>query len=326
MDARDTFPDVGNERLLVCVAFATYRRPANLMTLVPAVLDQFEHLKRAAGDRFDTRLLIVDNDPEGTGRDAALQTRDERIRYVIEAAPGVTNARNRALAESTESDLLVFLDDDELPQSAWLVNLLRTKFQYHADVVSGPVHSVFDAPLDPWVKASDTYLRTHRAGLVTGSPITRAATNNLLLDLRRVRELGITFDSRFGLTGGEDSFFTGQLHQAGARMVWCAEAVVDDLVPASRANRRYNLQRRYSLSNASGRVDILLASDGLPRLRRRLVCMARGVGQVALGVGLTLSGHVGRSLKRRAYGERLVMGGAGVLAASVSLAAEPYRR
>ncbi|WP_342372827.1 glycosyltransferase [Propioniciclava soli] len=310
----------------IAVALATYHRPANLVRLVPSILEQFDDVARTFEERAEFRVIIVDNDPQGSGRETALATGDSRVTYVIESSPGVTSARNRALREAGDCDFLVFIDDDEIPQDGWLVNLLTAQKRYRADVVSGPVHSVFEGPLDPWVEASDAYLRAHRADTKTGEPIKRAATNNLLLDMRRLREFGVTFDERFGLTGGEDSFFTGQLHQAGAKMVWCAEAVVDDLVPLSRANRDYNLRRRYSLSNASGRVDILLASRGLPRVRRRVVCAARGVGQILYGAALTASGVVGRSLKRRAYGERFVVGGAGALAASLAVAAEPYRR
>lgn len=305
---------------------ATYRRPTNLVGLVPAVLEQFRQVAEELGESVKPHLLIVDNDPDGSAREMALRTGDPRVRYVVEPRPGVTNARNRALTESGDCDILIFIDDDEVPQDGWIFHLLRAKKEYGADVVGGPVHSVFDAPLDAWVEASDTYLRTHRADLRTGDPIRRAATNNLLLDMHKVRELGITFDPRFGLTGGEDSFFTGQLNAAGARMVWCAEAVVDDLVPASRANRDYNLKRRYSLSNASARVDILLAPAGMSRIRRRVACLARGMGQVGLGAAMAATGLVTKSLRKRAHGERFVVGGTGVIAASLSLAVQPYRR
>ena len=66
-----------------------------------------------------------------------------------------------------------------------------------------------------------------------------AHSNNLLLDLRWSRRLGLRFDPRFGLTGGEDTMFTHDLVGRGGTIVWCDEAVVRESVPADRATRSW---------------------------------------------------------------------------------------
>lgn len=309
----------------VALALVTYRRPDNLPPLLPRLIEQGEKAQQAWGSEFEFVVVVIDNDPLGSASRVVAALNDPRIRYVIEASPGVASARNRALTEAADCDLLAFIDDDELPHDGWLAALIKAGMEFGADVVSGPVESVFEGSLDPWVEASGTYLRSHRSQLSTGDTITRAATNNLLLDLNRLRQFGVTFDNRFGLTGGEDSFFSAQLNQRGARMVWCAEAVVDDLVPLSRANREYNLQRRFSLSNAGGRVDVLSA-EGLARLKTRGVCVARGVAQMGLGAGMVARGRIEDSLEMLSQGERYIVGGLGVLAAGLGIAAVPYRR
>ncbi len=310
----------------VAVGLITYRRPENLPPLLPRLVEQADQAMAALGFEFQFEIIVVDNDPLGTALEAVVQNSDPRIRYVVEPAPGVSNARNRVLTEAADCDLLAFIDDDEIPHQRWLAALISAGLEHQADVVSGPVESVFEGPLDPWVEASETYLRTHRSHLSTGDPITRAATNNLLLDMRRIRAFGVTFDQRFGLTGGEDSFFSGQLLQRGARMVWAAEAVVDDLVPMGRANRTYNLRRRFSLSNAGGRVDILLRASGPARARARLYCGVKGLAQLAKGSTMAVRGRLGDQLRLQSQGERYVVGGLGVLAASLGIAASPYRR
>lgn len=305
---------------------ATYKRQDNLRILVPAILEQVDAAVPELQLDCEWTVIVVDNDPAASGREAANPFGDPRVRYSVEPRPGVASARNAVLRAADDCDVLIFIDDDELPQPGWLTNLVRTHLVHDADVVSGPVTLVFEGPVDPWLEAIDSHLRLHRSHLRTGDTITRAATNNLLLDLAKVRELGLRFDERFGLTGGEDSFFTGQLHQGGARMVWCAEAVVDDLVPAERANREYNLRRRYSLSNAGARVDIMLTEPGLQRLGVRLVCFARGTAQIVKGSAMTLAGRIGGSLRQQAHGERYVMGGLGAIAAGAGVAAAPYLR
>ena len=310
----------------VAVAMATYQRQDNLRVLVPTILEQVNAAAAELGLDCNWTVIVVDNDPTGSARDAANPLQDPRVRYRVEPRPGVASARNAALRAAEDCDVLIFIDDDELPQPGWLTNLVRTHLVHDADVVSGPVALVFEGPVDPWLEAIDSHLRLHRSHLRTGDQITRAATNNLLLDMAKVRELGLSFDDRFGLTGGEDSFFTGQLHKGGARMVWCAEAVVDDLVPAERANRAYNLRRRYSLSNAGARVEIMLAEPGLERLGIRLACFVRGAAQIGKGSAMAAVGRVARSLRGQAHGERSVMGGLGAIAASAGIAAAPYLR
>lgn len=311
------------ENCKVALAVATFKRPGNMRGLLPRLIEQGSEVSDEL--KCDFVVVVVDNDPLASAYEEVQAVGDDRIRYVVEHEPGITSARNRALKESGDCDFLVFIDDDEIPHQRWLVTLMTTMNDLAADVVAGPVRTVSAAPLDPWIEASGAHLRLHRAQLSTGDAISRAATNNLLLNLATVRRLGVTFDQRFGLTGGEDSFFTGQLHQRGARMVWCAEAVVDDILAPSRNTREYNLGRRFSLSNAGGRVEILLVG-GTRRIAARLKCLARGTGQVGLGSSMVLRGRFGRSLRLRAQGERYVLGGLGVLAAGLGISASPYRR
>lgn len=309
----------------VGVAVITYRRPENLGTLLPHLLEQSDRAASDLGLAAPPVVIVVDNDPEGSAAPVVEAADDARIRYVREPEPGLAAARNRAMDAADDCDALAFIDDDEIPLGRWLSTLVETAVAHAADVVAGPVVSVFDRPLDPWMEASGTYLRAHRAHLRTGDPITRAATNNLLLDLRTVRALGVRFDERFGQTGGEDSFFTGQLHRGGATMVWCAEAPVEDHVLVARLNREFSLRRRYGMSNADARVAMLL-ERGPRRLRARVACATRGVAQILLGVGEAVRGRATRTLRATAQGERHIASGLGFLGAAVGVVATPYRR
>ena len=57
-------------------------------------------------------------------------------------------------------------------------------------------------------EASGAFERRRRP---SGTVVAGAPTNNLLLDLGRIRALGLEFDERFGLTGGEDTMFSHDL-------------------------------------------------------------------------------------------------------------------
>lgn len=290
----------------------TYRRPERIAALVPLLVEQAATLTQRVGG-VEASVLVVDNDPAGAGAAAVAGL---GVTSVVEPEPGISAARNRALRAAEGQDLLVFVDDDELPHADWLYALHATYRATGAAAVAGPVVSRYAADPEPWVVAGGFYDRAHRDGLRTGTPVRSAATNNLLLDLRVVRRAGLTFDPALGLSGGEDTLFTSALTAAGGRIVWCAEAVVSDVVPVDRLTRPYLLARTAGLANASARVALLLAPDRARRaaLRARTLCAglvrgALGALQVATALGDVGRDARGRRALARSRGELLAVSG-----------------
>ena len=202
------------DSLSLTVVVLTYRRPDMLARGLPLMVDQVRELN-AAG-RFRADVLVIDNDPAASAEPVASSIPSGDVRYVVEVEPGISAGRNRALDESCERDLLVFLDDDEQPRPGWLTALLDTYCESRAAAVMGRVVSKFSGELDPWIAAGRFFQRRR---MPTGTQITVAAAGNLLLDLRQVRALGIRFDPNLGLSGGEDTLFSRLLVRHGAR--WC---------------------------------------------------------------------------------------------------------
>jgi glycosyltransferase involved in cell wall biosynthesis len=95
----------------ISVVVCTYRRQALLPDLFAALRAQ---------TRPADEIVIVDN--EVSDATAAL-VRDAAsglpIHYVSESTLGLSHARNRGAAES-QGDLIVFLDDDALPEPGFL--------------------------------------------------------------------------------------------------------------------------------------------------------------------------------------------------------------
>lgn len=307
------------------VGLATFRRPALLTELLPRLIEQIDQVMALPEGPSEAWIVVVDNDPEGSAQEAAAGVGDPRIQYAIEPTPGISSARNRVLDEAGSADVLILLDDDETPREGWLATLLQARRTHRADAVSGPVRAVFEGEEDPWVAASGAYRVPLRTGAPTGTALPRAATNNLLLDLRTVRRLGLRFDSRFGLSGGEDSLFTGQLTAAGGRLIWCAEALVDDIVPAARNTRGFQLERRFAQSATTVKVDRELAR-GASSLRRGARWALVGAAQLAKGVVLALSGRLRGDIAHTAQGEGRIAGGLGVLAGVLGISSSPYAK
>jgi hypothetical protein len=177
-----TDPGAGHGPVRVVVAVLTYRRPDDLAELLDTLRQQWHEYRRSARGRdHEVDVLVVDNDPDEAGRAVCLDLAADGVRYVPEPRPGIAAARNRALDEARDHDVLIFIDDDERPTSGWLT-LLADTFRSTGRVgVVGPVVSRFAVPLEPWVGAGGFF---DRRRLPTGTDVTVAATNNLLLDHR----------------------------------------------------------------------------------------------------------------------------------------------
>lgn len=310
--------------LSLTVAALTFRRPADLRELIPLLVEQTRRLEAALPGRFSADVLIVDNDSAGTGR-AVVEAADSgrRLRYVLEPRPGISAARNRALRETQDRDVLVFIDDDERPSADWLVLMVQTWLSSGSAAVGGAVRSTFDPPLDPWIEAGGFFTRRRAP---TGTAVQFTATNNLLLDLHRVRELGLSFDEDFGLSGGEDTLFTQALTDSGSTITWCNEAMVTDVVPTDRATRRWVLLRAVSMGNSLGRVRLRLAASASDRVRARLITAGGGAARIAAGLGKAAAGVPTRSMAWRAQGLRTAARGLGMSSAAVGYVYHEYRR
>ncbi|HEX8627203.1 MAG TPA: glycosyltransferase, partial [Catenuloplanes sp.] len=87
------------------------------------------------------RVLVVDNAPTSSATaqvvDAAADEMD--IRYLVEPRPGLSHARNRAVAEAP-GQILAWLDDDEIADPYWLSEVARALADHpEADVISGVI-------------------------------------------------------------------------------------------------------------------------------------------------------------------------------------------
>lgn len=300
----------------VTVAILTYKRPDDLHEALPQLVAAIEEHPGA-------EILVVDNDVVPSAETAVTSLQEPRIRYVHEPSPGIASARNRAIDETHDRDVLIFIDDDERPASGWLQNLLGVQQKSGAEAVAGPVLSEYGGELDPWIVAGG-YFRHPRWS--TGTEIGVAATNNLLLLRDFVVEHGLRFDEEFGLSGGSDSVFTRQLVRAGGRIVWCDEAVVIDVIPDSRATRNWVRRRAFRLGNTEARARIHVARPGGERLKERIVCLGKGLARVAGGAAKVGLGGLTRSVQTEARGTRTALRGAGMLLAGFGYRYFEYRR
>lgn len=304
-------------KLVITLAVLTYQRPVDLAAILPTLLDQ------ARRSDHSVSILVVDNDPEASARLLLTPISEPNLRYVHEPVPGIAAARNRAFDEAATSDVLVFIDDDERPVVDWLDRLVALyELETPAGVV-GPVISRYPKTPEPWISAGRFF---ERRRLPTGTAVTVAATNNLLLDLEVVRTLGLRFDETFGLSGGSDTLFTRELSRRGHVLLWCDEAIVFDEVPESRMSRSWVLQRAYRSGNGWSRTSLVLATSRRTRALCRVHLTARSAPRIVGGAVMSATGWALRSAGLNARGQRTLSRGLGMFSGSWGHVYSEYRR
>jgi cellulose synthase/poly-beta-1,6-N-acetylglucosamine synthase-like glycosyltransferase len=275
------------------VLIPTYRRPFGLARLLGA-LDDLE----LPDDIADLRVFVVDNDAAASAREVC-GTLAGRVSYAldysVEKRRGIPQARNALLAAAFEAaDFVCFLDDDEVPETAWLVELLRTQRAHAADAVTGPCLSAFDTPPPRWVSDAGLF---ERPRFISGTLLDTGYTGNALFRVAALLRMPALFDEQLALSGGEDSEFFRRFARAGHRIVWCDDAVVHDSVPETCLNLRWILAR----SLRAGGTESYLERKFEPGLYTSSKIAVHGVYCLVKGLGmLVVSALRGRAAAVRA--------------------------
>ena len=178
----------------IAICIATCDRPKLLRKLLAGI----------AGLTFtkcaipEITVIVVDNDVSGTAREVCRSVvLPWQLEYVLEPKRGIAAARNRSLREIGDADFVAFIDDDEVPRSTWLDELLWTQASFRADAVAGPVHPCFTEDVPGWIKNADFFDKPVHSN---GESLAWCASGNVLL-ARNVLEHVTAFDDRFDFAG-----------------------------------------------------------------------------------------------------------------------------
>jgi len=280
----------------IVLAVCTYRRPDGIVRLLRAVAE----LKPMPEDHA-LDVLVIDNDTAAEGRDA-VNAIAASLPFPVQAVhaaeqAGLSAARNRAAEHALSSNphLIAFLDDDEWPQPGWLNALLRVQRENDSDAVGGPTRPVFPAHADDEQRANPYYGAD--MALPDGAACQLQAGGNVLVRAASLAALGATpFDPAFAESGSEDLAFFTALADAGARMHWAVDAIVNESVPDERLAPGWMRQRVINIANS--RVRVMQRFQTSPGARLLRVSKTGALGTVA-GL-LSVAGLFNRPLARRA--------------------------
>ena len=213
----------------VSIIFATYNRNDLLVQTLQGLVNM-----DTAG--LDWEVILADNaGNEETASISKSFSSSLPLKYIIEKAPGKNNALNTAL-EHASGDLLIFTDDDVIPDSKWIKALVDATGRWKtADLFGGRILPKFPdgmaaPPIDDAVFLRLAYVIAdwdlpegeHPAGKIWGP--------NMMVR-RRVFDRGLRFNPNIGPTGtsyvmGSETEFLLRASGAGHTAVYVPSAMV----------------------------------------------------------------------------------------------------
>jgi glycosyltransferase involved in cell wall biosynthesis len=223
------------EHISVCVC--TFKRHQLLERLLRKLEDQVTE------GLFSFSVVVVDNDASCSAKSIVERAQASSklcISYYNEPRQNIALARNKAV-EVSDGDFIAFIDDDEIPESNWLLSLHIAINKFAADGVLGPVLPQYGSRPPKWVIRGRFFERPrHRTG--QAMKWENARTGNALIKKRVFESNPPWFRPEFG-SGGEDRDFFQRKIEQGFTFVWCNEAVVFEYIPPARWKMGVQIKR-----------------------------------------------------------------------------------
>ncbi len=233
----------------VLIAIPTFRRPDLLTQLLQKIAEI------STPRDCVVEVLVMDNDSTPSARDLVVRTAERfpfPLAYAHVCEPGLSLVRNFALERARAFDFLAMIDDDEVPQRQWLVELFNVQIATGADAVIGPVPRVLPNSVPRWLHRARFYdLPTYpdRALVRDGY------SGNCLLHMKSIERFGLTFDRKLNFAGGEDLLFFRELAHRGGTLAYAARAVAEESIGAERATAAYILKLNFRRGNTLSLCD-----------------------------------------------------------------------
>jgi succinoglycan biosynthesis protein ExoM len=301
----------------LCVAVPTFRR----LDYLPELLIALAHL--TPPDNCTVTIVIADNEPTASARSIVLAAQPAfpfALHYQHIAEAGLSSVRNAVLAFAQQhADVLAMLDDDELPEAQWLVELLRVAQVTMAAAVVGPVAAILPEHAPRWVR---DFREREYPRFRDGEQLTDGWSSNCLLRVQCIAATGLTFDTTLNFIGGEDQLFFRQLLSHGRTIAYAAQAIVWEHLPEERLSLGFILKRSFRRGNSLALCDRRLRHTP----RGLAIRAAKGLVLIALGIVQIVAFAVLRRGTAAIAQSSEIARGAGMLAGLFGLSYHAYRR
>ena len=233
--------------IIVC----TYNRADSLSETLDAIKAQL------IPPNVNWELIVVDNNSKDHTKQVVekAQSNFKTIRYIFENKQGLSNARNRGISVA-EGDVILFTDDDVLPEADWLEQTLLGLNKYQAKACGGYISPIWETSPPNWLSEhfygflalrtnrNDDYIITQASDAPFGA--------NMAFRREVFEELGF-FDTSRGrkgnsLASGEDGEFFQRILSAGLTTVFIGKSRVHHKIEKFRLTKKYFRRWRFETS------------------------------------------------------------------------------
>ena len=237
--------------MIVTIGICTFKRPRMLAETLKSIAS----LKLP--NNFIYNLIVVDNDENFSSKDCFKNYKFSNLNttYQIAHVRGIAYARNKVLqlANHFNTDLLCFIDDDEIVDKNWMESYLESYKNYKADVICGPALPIYPKNTPNWIKKGKFFETSNK---MEGKYLNCSATNNVIFDFKKLfGEYGLRFNE--SLKSREDNDFFMRAHIKGAKIRHTNKAIVYESIPLSRMNLNWLLKRVYKSGEAYSKRELI---------------------------------------------------------------------
>lgn len=233
--------------MMITVVFASHNGAGTL----PRMLDALSDINVPEGG---WQLVAVDNASDDATRQV-LEAYQDRLPLTVLSCPerGKNRALNHAL-DAVQGELVVFTDDDILPEPDWLLKLAAAAETHPGhDIFGGAIVPSWDVTPEPWLleglelgAAFGLTDPDRQAGEVTPNFVWGA---NMAVRAGLFRE-GHRFNENIGpgpgqYVMGSETEFTMRMADQGHRCYYLPDAVVAHMVPPEHMQRAWLMRRAF---------------------------------------------------------------------------------
>lgn len=268
-------------KIAIDICVCTFRRDYVVETLQSVA-------KIEVAPEWQIRVIVADNDDVPSARDRVERTAREtglNVTYLHAPSCNISIARNACLDAAT-GDFIIFIDDDELVTTGWLRALMAREADQHADVIMGPVHSVYLPDAPSWMKKGQFH---STIPVWVDHVIVTGGCGNVMMHRASPAVAGQRFRVDLGKSGGEDTTFFAAIHRAGGIIQYAWHASATEIVPASRASLRWLLRRRFRYGQTHGTMVLETPGMNAAKQAKTLVLAALKAGFCYVMMVLTIA-------------------------------------
>jgi GT2 family glycosyltransferase len=290
-DARDGRLPAGHATVAICTY--SQARWSSLLAATQSILAQL--------GSADELLVVIDHNDALYHQASSQFAHTPKVRVVRNSAePGLSGARNTAIAESSR-DVIAFLDDDAVAGPDWLPAVLSVLALPDVVAVGTAALPVWPGGVRPrWFPPEfDWVVGCSYEGLPTSRAEVRNVFGGAMAFYRAIAAEAGGFSSSLGRVGAgpagcEETELCIRIRQrhATARIVYVPDVHIDHLVTPARTRFSYFVRRCVGEGRSKARVSRLVgARDGLSSERAYVaVALPRGV---ARGLRRAIRGDLG---------------------------------